>query len=449
AGRAPACSPRSRSARAATRRAPSGTRSGARTTRRGGTSPCARGPRPRRSCRAAPARGPETGASERAACPACRPTTDLRTRPDRCRARRTRRGSRRCCLRARTAAALRSCRAPARRTRRRARAPRAVRPGASTSHRRRGGYARARSRDRRGASRPRAPRRTSDPDACGRKAWGGPRTYAESPFGSRAGRARRPRLSLWRGHARAGFPRDRARDAKMKWYAYAMGTRLIVVVAPFIAVVAAGALALLRAGSPSSAAEGTVSPEVRATPEGVEAERALDPQGGALPPGHPPVGGMNAQQGPASADDAPGLRWTMPAGWQAAPNPSPMRLATYHVPGPSGGALDAEMSVARAGGTTEANIQRWVGQFDDAGPDEQTEKTVRGLHVTTVEVTGTYLGAGMGAGAASAPRPKGSLLAAIVEPPGSPYFFKLVGPAATVRAGRAAFDGLVGSFTPL
>jgi|CZKU01.1.fsa_nt_gi hypothetical protein len=265
----------------------------------------------------------------------------------------------------------------------------------------------------------------------------------------------------------------------MKWYAYAMGTRLIVVVAPFIAVVAAGALALLRAGSPSSAAEGTVSPEVRATPEGVEAERALDPQGGALPPGHPPVGamnaqrgsmgsegalnphggalppdhppigGMNAQQGPASADDAPGLRWTMPAGWQAAPNPSPMRLATYHVPGPSGGALDAEMSVARAGGTTEANIQRWVGQFDDAGPDEQTEKTVRGLHVTTVEVTGTYLGAGMGPGAASAPRPKWSLLAAIVETPGSPYFFKLVGPAATVRAGRAAFDGLVGSFTPL
>jgi len=255
-----------------------------------------------------------------------------------------------------------------------------------------------------------------------------------------------------------------------------MGTRLIAVAAPFIAVVGAGALALLRPGpSPADGAEAAQVREVRATPETLGAERALNPHGGALPPDHPPISGMNAQEGsegtleprggalppdhppiggmnaqrvPMGADDAPTIRWTTPAAWRAAPNPSPMRLATYRVPAP-GGAPDAEMSVARAGGTTEANIQRWLGQFDDAGPDERTEKTVRGLHVTTVEVTGTYLGAGMGPGADSTPRPRWSLLAAIVETPGSPYFFKLVGPTATVHAARPAFDGLVGSCTPM
>jgi hypothetical protein len=55
----------------------------------------------------------------------------------------------------------------------------------------------------------------------------------------------------------------------------------------------------------------------------------------------------------------------------------------------------------------------------------------------------------MGPGAASTPRPRWSLLAAIVETAGSPYFFKLLGPAATVRAARPAFDGLVSSCTPM
>ena len=65
-----------------------------------------------------------------------------------------------------------------------------------------------------------------------------------------------------------------------------------------------------------------------------------------------------------------------------------MRLATYHA---SGG---VEVSVSRAGGTTEANIQRWIAQFDDVGRDARAEKTVRGLHVVTVDIAGTYVGGG-------------------------------------------------------
>ena len=102
------------------------------------------------------------------------------------------------------------------------------------------------------------------------------------------------------------------------------------------------------------------------------------------------------------------------------------------------------MSVARAGGTPEANIQRWLAQFDSAGKDTRTEKTVRGLHATIVEVGGTYAGMG-GMGGAS--HPGWELLGAIVETGASSYFFKMLGPAAAVKAAHASFDALLASLT--
>jgi hypothetical protein len=140
------------------------------------------------------------------------------------------------------------------------------------------------------------------------------------------------------------------------------------------------------------------------------------------------------------------LTWKVPDAWKTVPSASSMRLATYRVPRAQGDTDDAEMSVTRAGGGTDANIRRWVGQFDEAGQDKRTEKTVRGLKITTVEVNGTFLGGGM-MGGTSAPKKGWALLGAIVDAPGSPYFFKLTGPAASVKAARPAFDALLASMT--
>jgi hypothetical protein len=41
-----------------------------------------------------------------------------------------------------------------------------------------------------------------------------------------------------------------------------------------------------------------------------------------------------------------------------------------------------------------------------------------------------------------------AMVAAVVESSGSPYFFKLLGPADQVDHARAAFDQLVGSIKP-
>ncbi len=227
-----------------------------------------------------------------------------------------------------------------------------------------------------------------------------------------------------------------------------MWTRVAPIVLGVV-VLGAGALALTRSGTPS---------EPPPTPAPVERAAAQDD----LPPGHPSVAAAepSAEPAPGAAEhpSMPGqggqsaaITWTVPSDWQTVPNPSAMRMATYRVPAASGGAEGAEMAVARAGGTTDANIERWRGQFAGAADNKpkRTEKTVHGLKVTIVELTGTYTPAGMMPGASPGePHPGWALLAAIVETPGSPYFFKLVGPASAIRAARANFDGLIASISP-
>ena len=130
-----------------------------------------------------------------------------------------------------------------------------------------------------------------------------------------------------------------------------------------------------------------------------------------LPPNHPPIGqaqggmgtgtgsGMPVSSAIPTSDEPGGIVWKLPASWTPAPNPSPMRLATYK-PTP-----DTEVSVSRAGGATDANIQRWVGQFKDASAPVRTQKTVSSLHVEEVFVTGAFGGGGMMPGAASGDHP--------------------------------------------
>ncbi len=175
------------------------------------------------------------------------------------------------------------------------------------------------------------------------------------------------------------------------------------------------------------------------------------PIGGAGHPpvgaGHPPVGGGNAMGGapggamPAERPEA-SITWTVPARWQQVPHLSTMRIATYRMPHAPGDAEDPEVSVTRAGGDTEANIARWIGQFDETGRKsaKRTERTVAGFRVAIVEVHGSYQGM-----SSPEPEPGFAMIGAIVETPGMPHFFKLTGPSKSVDAARAELDALISS----
>lgn len=161
-----------------------------------------------------------------------------------------------------------------------------------------------------------------------------------------------------------------------------------------------------------------------------------------------------AQQAPAGAPGAGGLTWTSPSGWETQ-GARPMRVATYRIAPAKGDTEAAELAIfyfgAGQGGAVDANVKRWLGQFQKADGTPITDKdarskkeTVNGLAITTVDVKGTYTGGGPMMGP-STPKPGYRLLGAIVEGPEGPLFFKLTGPERTVASAEKNFRKLLES----
>ncbi|HKC23104.1 MAG TPA: hypothetical protein VKF32_00090 [Thermoanaerobaculia bacterium] len=161
-----------------------------------------------------------------------------------------------------------------------------------------------------------------------------------------------------------------------------------------------------------------------------------------------------AQLVPSHAREAPssgaGLAWEVPKAWEAAAVPSPMRLATYRLPAAPGDPERPELGVfyfgAGQGGSVEANVARWLSQFEaEKGKKSEppAKLTVHGIPVTVVLAEGTYA-SGM-PGGPTTPHGGWALLGAIAEGPEGAVFFKLTGPKKSVEKARSGFDALVAS----
>jgi hypothetical protein len=163
-------------------------------------------------------------------------------------------------------------------------------------------------------------------------------------------------------------------------------------------------------------------------------------------PAMPASGDTGAQMAPSQAAD-PGVTWDKPASWTNQGSRM-MRLATYTIPGKAG-AGDAECAVfyfgPGQGGTVEANIERWIGEFETPATHDRSSGSVNGLPVSRVRVKGTYRAhaGGMGGQSDAPAAPHQELLGAIVEAPNGSVFFKLTGPAATVDAAYRDFDRMI------
>jgi hypothetical protein len=144
---------------------------------------------------------------------------------------------------------------------------------------------------------------------------------------------------------------------------------------------------------------------------------------------------------PAGPED---IAYDAPATWTSAPNPSPMRKATFKIPKAGGDNEDAELAVSAASGGVEPNVKRWEQQFGDAKAKTEP-RTVNGLKVTIVEIKGKFSSGGM-MGQPAAPKDNQMLLGAIVDAGDRQHFFKMTGGEKTVSAARKDFDKLVASF---
>jgi len=152
---------------------------------------------------------------------------------------------------------------------------------------------------------------------------------------------------------------------------------------------------------------------------------------------------------PASAA---GISWQVPAKWTAGPARQ-MRVATYAIPALADGSVGGECGVfyfgASEGGDVEANMTRWIGQFEPSDDPERTTRTIDQMKVHLIDVSGVYLSSGPMMGGPPQRKEGYRLLGAIVEGPQGSVFFKTTGPADVIEASEADFNHLVESLSRL
>ncbi|MEM9017591.1 MAG: hypothetical protein AAGC68_11300 [Verrucomicrobiota bacterium] len=92
------------------------------------------------------------------------------------------------------------------------------------------------------------------------------------------------------------------------------------------------------------------------------------------------------------------------------------------------------------GGSIQANIDRWIGQFDPAPESSTEEEEIDGTKITFLTASGTYMESSGGPFSGNkTPRPDYTMLAAIIPGTEGPVFLKLTGPNDSVAAMKEAF----------
>jgi hypothetical protein len=145
---------------------------------------------------------------------------------------------------------------------------------------------------------------------------------------------------------------------------------------------------------------------------------------------------------------AAGVSWQVPQRW-AQGGERPMRVATYVIAATGDDAEHAECAVSffgsGQGGDVQSNISRWTGQFEDTDKPVEDSREINGLRVSTVRINGVYLSPGGPMMQSQGKKAGYGMLGAIVEAPEGMVFFKVTGPAATVRSADGDFEAMLSS----
>lgn len=148
------------------------------------------------------------------------------------------------------------------------------------------------------------------------------------------------------------------------------------------------------------------------------------------------------------------LKFTAPQGWLSETPATESRKAQYKLPRAEGDSEDAQLVVyyfGGGGGAPQANVDRWIGEFN--GPDGKpasasakvAHKTVNGIPLTTVDVSGTYSSSMGSMMKDEHPKSGIRLLGAIAEAGDGPWFIKLTGPSRTVARWESSFQSFLNS----
>ena len=139
------------------------------------------------------------------------------------------------------------------------------------------------------------------------------------------------------------------------------------------------------------------------------------------------------------------LQLTAPEGWVRQQPRSSFVLAEFSLPKAEGDAQDGRLTLSLAGGTVDANVQRWRDQLGSPlKNDLRTDEEIAGLTMTLVDLSGTYSDQ-PAPFAPSVPREGYRILGAIIPVEGDLHFVKAYGPEKTMAEHEAAFRAFVKS----
>lgn len=148
-------------------------------------------------------------------------------------------------------------------------------------------------------------------------------------------------------------------------------------------------------------------------------------------------GAQAAEEGPKifKVND---LTFPRPDGWKWEQPTSSMRKAQLSAPGKDG-AADVVFFYFGPGGAggVQANVDRWMGQFQKVRDKKSEKRTIGGIDVTFVEAAGTFMsGPPFGQ---KVPKEGYALRGAIIGAKGGAIFIKMTGPEKSVADATAEF----------
>jgi hypothetical protein len=98
------------------------------------------------------------------------------------------------------------------------------------------------------------------------------------------------------------------------------------------------------------------------------------------------------------------------------------------------------------GGDVEANMTRWIGQFEPESDSDRSTDGYGGMKVYRIDIRGVYLAStGPMMGGSKERKEDYRLLGAIVAGPQGLVFFKMTGPSESMKAAEKEFESLLES----
>jgi hypothetical protein len=134
-----------------------------------------------------------------------------------------------------------------------------------------------------------------------------------------------------------------------------------------------------------------------------------------------------------------------PAGWQRKEPRVKIIEAEFATAPVEGDEDEGRLTVMGAGGSVQANLDRWVGQFEQTERNQVEKQQIANQEVHLVDLIGTFKDQRGPFAPATLKKDYRMLGAIIVTPKNGQYFLKYYGPKKTVAENEAKFKELVRS----